>query len=83
MPTPELATSGNPTAIRRWARQEESVADNQSLDTKVMINYFYQLQHRRLRERFGLTAVERHEVWVMRALETRRAHQLSAKAPPE
>lgn len=38
-----------------------------------MIDYFYKRQHRRLRERFGLAAIERHEVWVMRALEKRNA----------
>lgn len=35
------------------------------------IDYFYQRQHRRLRERYGLATVERHENWVMRALEKR------------
>lgn len=38
-----------------------------------MIDYFYQLNHRRLREKFGLERVEKHEVRVMAALEKRHA----------
>jgi hypothetical protein len=44
-----------------------------------MIDYFYMLHHRRLRERFGLAAVERHEACVMRALDKRRADQRTPK----
>lgn len=38
------------------------------------IDHFFQIQHRRLRERFGVDACERHSVRLMAALEKRRCH---------
>lgn len=38
-----------------------------------MIDYFFQTQHRRLRERFGVERCERHAVKLMAALEKRHA----------
>jgi hypothetical protein len=37
----------------------------------MIINPYFQHQHRRLREKYGLPAVERHETQVMAALEKR------------
>jgi hypothetical protein len=42
-----------------------------SNENRFRIDYFYQLNHRRLRERYRLASIERHERWVMRALEKR------------
>ena len=37
------------------------------------IDHFFQMHHRRLRERFGVERCERHAVQIMAALEKRRS----------
>jgi len=46
------------------------------------IDYFFQQHHKRLRERFRLTTIERHEARVENALYARReAQRKEAKKP--
>lgn len=45
-------------------------------------NYFYQLEHKRLRETYSWDAILRHEQWIMRALRV-RYYQMLGEAIPE
>lgn len=48
----------------------------------MTIDFWYALQHRRLRERFAWRTIERHEKAIVTAMRARRERILSDEAKP-